>query len=179
MAEITQKITKNTPKIIAIVLFVVAAAGLFMFVFPEKDSLDVGKTQLLQKQSELQRVKSNVSRLNAVESSFKGSEVTQKDILNSIPENLEQEVVIRTLAKLASDSEISLNSMSFSLSEERDIELSTLTITTNISGKHQNLVNFIEGVEESGRKMIVKNISVQTLENFLENMSVTIEAYTL
>lgn len=169
----------KTSTLVGLILVVIATIGIFTFLLPVKDTFQVGETNLTQKQSELNTLKTKLSRLQAVETSFKGSEVTQKDVLNYIPENIEQGDIIKTLAKLADENEVSLNSLSFSLGSDRNLDIQTLTVTTNISGKHQSLITFIEGLETSTRKFNVKNISVQTLENRLENISLTIEAFSL
>jgi hypothetical protein len=54
-----------------------------------------------------------------------------------------------------------------------------LSITTNVSGTHQNLLNFLKALEKNGRKFSVNTMGVQVLENGLENMSLNIEAYYL
>ncbi|MFC1655763.1 hypothetical protein ACFL3C_02755 [Patescibacteria group bacterium] len=169
----------KTSTLIGLVLIVVAVVGIFLFLMPVKGSFDAGGTNLLQKQTQLNGLKTKLSSLQAVESSFKGSEVTQIDVLNYVPESIEQGNVIKALAKLADDNEVSLNSLSFSLGLNRELDINTLTVTTNISGKHQSLIEFIEGLETNGRKFNIKNLSVQTLENRLENISLTIEAFSL
>ncbi len=179
MATVQNNSKFKTSSLIGLALLVIATLGIFLFLMPVKGDFETGEASLLQKQADLNNLKTKLSRLQAVESSFKGSEVTQKDVLNYIPESVEQGDVIKILAKLADDNEVSLNSLSFSLGSSRELDISTLTVTTNISGKHQSLINFIEGLETSGRKFNIKNISVQTLENRLENISLTIEAFSL
>lgn len=169
----------NLKNMIALVLLIVAAVGIFIFLLPKRGEFKDASANLVKKQTELSAAKSKLTSLEAVDSSFKGSEVTQKDVLNAIPQDIEEDAVIKTLAKLADENEVTLNSLSFSTGSDRNTDIELLSITTNVSGKHQDMISFLEALEVNSRKFVVKNISVQTLENFLENMSLSIEAYSL
>lgn len=169
----------NITTVLALVLLVASVAGLFLFVFPKKDSFDQLKTDLTQKETQLNRVKNELSKLQAVEDSFKGGEVTQKDVLNLIPDNVAQGDIIRTLAKLSEENESTINSLSFGISNNKDGSYSVLSITTNVSGTHSNLIKLLRALEKDARKFSVNTMSVQVLENGLENMSLNIEAFYL
>lgn len=169
----------NVTTVLAIVLLLVAVIGLFLFVFPKKDSFDQLQTDLAQKETQLNRIKNEFSKLQSVEDSFKGGEVTQKDVLNLIPDDVEQGDIIRTLAKHSEEKEATINSLSFGISNNKDGNYSVLSITTNISGTHSNLIKFLKALEKDGRKFTVNTMSVQVLENGLENMSLNIEAFYL
>lgn len=169
----------NIKTILALILLVVATAGLFLFVFPKKDSFAQLQTDISQKQTELTRLQNELTKLQSLEDSFEGSEVTEKDVLNSIPDEVQQGDVIKTLAKYSEENEATINSLSFGLSTSRDGSFSTFTITTNVSGTHRNLIRFLEALENDSRKFSVNTMSVQVLENGLENMSINIDAYYL
>ena len=169
----------NIKTILALVLLVVSIAGLFILVFPKKDLFNQLKTDLAQKEIQLNKVKNELSKLQAVEDSFKGSEVTQKDVLNLMPDDVLQGEVIKTLAKYSEENEATINSLSFGLSNNRDGNYNVLSITTNISGTHSNIIKFLKALEKDGRKFSINTMSVQVLENGLENMSLNIETFYL
>lgn len=165
--------------ILSVILLVVAVVGLFMFVFPKKDAFADLQADIAQKETQLNRLKNDLTKFQSLEDSFEGGEVTEKDVLNSIPDEVEQGEVIETLAKYSEENEASINSLSFGLSQNKDGNYSTLSITTNVSGTHSNLINFLEALEKDARKFSVNTMSVQVLEGGLENMSLNIEAYFL
>lgn len=175
----SQNSSSSGKTILALILLVIAVAGLFLFVFPKKESFDGAVDTIAEKEMELSRAKNALSKLQSVEDSFEGSEVTQKDVLISIPDSLQQEKIIKTLAKHSEENETTINSLSFGLINNRDGDFSILSITTNISGTHRNIIKFLEALESDSRKFSVNTMSVQVLENGLENMSLTIEAYYL
>lgn len=179
MALKQQQSNQSTLTIIAVILLVVAVVGIFILVLPKRDELDSAKTSLLTEQTELNKLKAEISKFNALEDSFQGGEVTKNDVLNLVPENIEQSEVIDTLADLTDDFGLAFNSISFSASAGVDEKASILNITTNVTGKHQDLIDFLDALETNSRKFRVKTMSVQILESRLENMSLNIEAYFL
>jgi Tfp pilus assembly protein PilO len=179
MAIKNQKNNQSTLTIVAVILLVVAVVGIFLFVLPQKDQLEQIQANLATEQTELNKLSAEIVKFNNLEDSFTGGEVTKKDVLNLIPENIEQDEVIDTFADLTDEFGLSFNSISFSAAAGINEDASVLNITTNVTGKHQNLIDFLEALETNSRKYRVKTLSVQTLENRLENMSLNIEAYFL
>ena len=167
----------STGSLLAVVLLIIAVIGLFVFVFPKKDSFSKLQADISQQETELAQLKNELSKLQSLENSFEGSEVTEKDVLNLIPDDVEQGEIIKTLAKYSEENEATINSLSFGLNNNKNGEYSSLSITTNISGTHVNLIKFLEALEKDSRKFVVNTMSVQVLENGLENMSINIEAF--
>lgn len=179
MAIKNQKNNESTLTIIAVILLIVGIVGIFLFVLPQRDKLDTVQANLASNQTELNKLNAEIVKFNNLEKSFTGGEVTKKDVLNLVPENIEQDEVIDAFADLTDEYGLSFNSVSFSASASTDDNASILNITTNVTGKHQDLIDFLEALETNSRKYRVKTLSVQTLENRLENMSLNIEAYFL
>ncbi|MBN1494450.1 hypothetical protein JW911_01785 [Candidatus Peregrinibacteria bacterium] len=163
--------------LLAVLLLVAVIAAAYFFIFPLKDKYDQGIVGLSQKQTELASAKSRLSQMQAFESSFTGSEVTQRDVMNLIPGGVNQNSIIETLSKTADQYEISLNSLSFGLTQGAELEANVVNITMNITGSHPNILKFFDAIQSSSRKFLIKTINVQTLENFLENVSLNLNAY--
>lgn len=176
---VSNESSHNTRIIIALIMIIVSVAGIFLLLIPKKTEFDENTTNLAQKQAELSRLKSQLVSFQEVETSFEGSEVTRKDILNFIPEKINQDDIINALSEIASDNQVSINSLSFGTGAERDLDVQVVTINLNVTGMHSNLIKFLEGIEGSGRKFRVNTISLQILSSGLENMSITLEAFYL
>jgi len=180
--SLEQNISKSSFKfstLAAVFLLIAVIAGLTVFVLPLKAQYDENNTKLSQKEVEINTLKSQLADLQNLESSFTGSEVTQKDVLNLIPQGVNEDKVITILAKAADDNEVSLNSLSFSLGQGKDTDSQVLNISLNISGGRQDLLKFLGSLETASRKFRVNTISIQSLENNLENMSINVEAFFL
>lgn len=179
MAIKKQQNNQSSFMFIAVILLVIAVVGLFLFVLPQKDNLEELKTNLTDQQTELNKINSEIVKFNQLEESFTGGEVTKKDVLNLIPDNIAQEEVVNTFAELTDEFGLSFNSLSFNIANSADENANILNVTTNLTGKHEDLIDFLEALETSSRKYRVKTLSVQTLESRLENMSLNIECYFL
>ena len=180
--SLEQNISKSSFKfstLAAVFLLIAVIAGLSIMVLPLKAQYDENNSNLNQKEAEISTLKSQLSELQALESSFTGSEVTQKDVLNLIPQGVNEDKVISILAKAADEEEVTLNSLSFSTGQGRDTDSQVLNINLNISGRRQDLLDFLEQLETASRKFRVNTISIQSLENNLENMSINVEAFFL
>jgi hypothetical protein len=175
--ENASKSTFRFSSVLAILLLLAVIAGAYLFVFPLKDKYDQSSILLSQKQTELNSAKSKLVEAQAFESSFTGSEVTKKDILNLIPQGVNQDNIIDILSKAADENEVTLNSFSFGISEGAELEANIVNITINISGAHMDMLDFFDALQNSSRKFLIKTINVQTLENQLENVSLNINAY--
>jgi Tfp pilus assembly protein PilO len=169
----------NGKTILGVIILIAVIVGIFMFLLPKKDEFNTNNTKAIQQQIELTSLKTQLSKIESLESEFSGGEVTKKDFLYLIPEEVEQDQVIESLAQISDENKVAINSMSFGLGLEPDAGINMLNITLNISGAHQNLISFIEGLEDGGRKFKVETLSVQILENRLENMSINIKSYFL
>ncbi len=178
-AQIQNTKNSNTMTVVAIILLIVSIAGVFLFLLPQRDRLAELQADLSSNQTELQNLRSEIVRLENLQDSFEGSEVTMNDVLNLIPSNAQEEDVITTIAELTSDNQVSFNSISFGQAEDAELGINRLTITTNLSGGNRALIRFLEELEETSRKFVVESISVQKLQNLLENMTLTINAYYL
>lgn len=178
-AQIKTNQDSNTTTIVAVTLLIISIVGIFVFLLPQKDRLASFKEDLISKQTELENTKAKIVKLENLRDSFKGSEVTMNDVLNLIPSSIGQNDVINTMAKLTDDNQVSLNSISFGQLEDSELGINVLNISTNLSGGHRSLISFLQDLENSSRKFVVENISVQKLQNLLENMTLTVKAYYL
>jgi len=177
--NVQENTNSNGKTILGVIILITVVVGIFMFLLPKKNEFNTNSTQLIQKQTELTKLKTQLSKIENLESEFSGGEVTKKDFLYLIPNDVEQDQVIETLAKISDDNKVAINSMSFGLGLDSNSGINMLNITLNVSGAHQNLIAFIENLENGGRKFKVETLSVQILENRLENMSISIKSYFL
>ncbi|MFC1600283.1 hypothetical protein ACFL3T_04615, partial [Patescibacteria group bacterium] len=156
MAIKKQSNNQSTLTIIAVILLVIAIVAIFLFVLPLKDQLETVKADLTSEQTELNKLNAEIVKFNKLEDSFTGGEVTKNDVLNLVPENIEQAEVINTFSDLTDEHGLSFNSISFNASSSVDENSNVLNITTNLTGKHENLIDFLEALETNSRKFRVK-----------------------
>ena len=167
----------KSTSIVSIVLLILVVVGITMFVLPLRQEFELANQNLTQKNTELNNLKTQLTQLQGVETSFEGGEVTKKDVLNLIPEELKQDELIEILAKTSDDNEVSINSMSFGLGSFEGGDIQKIGITLNVTGAHQKIIDFLADLEESSRKFVVNSIGIQIMETRLENVSITLDAF--
>jgi len=180
--SIDQNISRSSFKVstlAAVLLLIGVIIGISVFVLPLKAKFDETSLVLNQKEIEINTLKTQLSEIQALEAGFTGGEVTQMDVLNLIPQGVNEDKVITALAKSADETEVTLNSLGFSMGQGKDVDSQVLNVTLNVSGGRQPLLKFLGKLETAPRKFRVNTITIQSLENNLENMSVNLEAFFL
>ena len=177
-----KKLTSQSP-LIALLVFLIALAGAFLFVQPmwadasslaaERDNLLEEKDALSEKLAELKQIQ---QKLEAV------SEVSRRTSLAAIPEKVEQDKLILDLAEIADKNDMVLNGVNFSIPTSAIAgEVTRVGITANVTGNEQSLVGFLKDIETNSRKLKVNTITIQIGESDIGisrvNFNLNMEAY--
>jgi Tfp pilus assembly protein PilO len=173
----------NKYSLVALILFLIALAGAIFFVKPLWDdisSLSLGRDDLFSQRSDLYTKVSDLQKIQQTLST--GSEVARETTLASIPEKLEQDKLILDLQRIASENDVILNGVSFSVPTTAvKAQISKVSINANMTANESSLIDFLRAVESNTRKILVKTITVQigkTEEGIKRiNFNVSMEAY--
>lgn len=107
------------------------------------------------------------------------SEVERKELDHAIPENLEQDVLITDLNKIAKTADVSFNALTFNVLQNNT--LPTVEISAGFQGTPQNIIRFLKIVEVNPRKLVVKDAGINRSESSggleLMNLTVTLQAF--
>jgi Tfp pilus assembly protein PilO len=169
--------------VIAIILLILALAGLIFYVKPswdEVDSLAKGRDEKSAQKSQLQTQLTELQKIQ--EQLNMTSEVNRQTSLAAIPEKLEEDKLILDLTDIASKNNIVMNSVSFGIpTAASGGEIAKATVNANLVGTESDLIKYLKGVESNARKILVKNITVQLAsqeaEIKLANFNVSMETY--
>ena len=168
--------------IVALLLFIAAFAGAFFHLSPtwsEVSNLQKGRDEKVierdERQAKLDELESLQQELSLT------SEVSRETTLSAIPVSFGQDDLIRDLSALARKNDMVLNGLNFSVpSSASPGEVVKATINTNVTGSKSDLIGFLRGVETNGRKLLVKNITVQVGETEVGtriNFNLSMETY--
>lgn len=183
MANPIQNKSKFRFSLLALIFFIIAFAGAWFYVKPlwdEVSSMNKGK---IEKQEQKKELNDQLTELQLLQQDLNlTSEVTQETTLAAIPENLEQEQLINDLSDIAQKNDMVLNGINFGITSGGVAgEITKVSINANLNGNESSLVNFLKGVENNSRKLIVNNITVQIGETDLGlsrvNFNVSMESY--
>lgn len=165
-------------------VMVVAAIAVYVFVgrgFAEEKStlqveLDSKMAELSVFTAQEQEIESASAELNLT------STVEQFTSLNAIPANIDQDEVIRTLIDIAERFDIDLSAINFSRASSELDSVDVLRVNASFSGNYGDLIDFLEGIEESDRLFKVSSINVQVAETGITgleraNFSLSIDTF--
>lgn len=154
--------------------FLILIAALVLFIFHtipannKLNELDAEAVQLEEKIINLE--KELAGEIQSVESL---SEVDKKDLAQAIPEKLEQDTIINTLNILTKTADVTFNAITFSTQPSSETVKSVL-ISAGLNGTSANIIRFIQMLETSARKFVVKQASLARGESNVSNPALNI-----
>lgn len=107
------------------------------------------------------------------------SEVERKELSDAIPETIEQDSIIMDLNRIARQTDVGFNALTFSLQTNNN--LPAVNIAASFQGAPQNIIRFLKALETNARKFIVKDAGVSraSTESGLKlmNLNVNLQAF--
>lgn len=176
---------KNNSKssLINLLLIILILAISFGYALPTFQKASVLNADIAQLKNEKTAASQSLQDIQAkqLEQSTQ-TEVSKNVELTAIPQKLAQDSLLREINKMAQDSQVNLNSISFSIPVDSKEEVKRATVSLTTSATPKNLVKFLQSIENSSRKILVKNITVQ-IGQFEEtesaNFSISLETFYL
>ncbi len=155
---------KNNNKYIGgLSLFIIAIIGYYVGVKPITADVQALEQTRNSAENERNTIQNELAEYKLLEAELENSsEVQRSRSLNSIPEKLNQDLIINTIVEKTDEHNMSIGSISFSEGAQTDLGVRAATITLSLQGDYQRLVEFLRSLEnEVQRKMIIRNISVE------------------
>ncbi|MFA6528427.1 MAG: type 4a pilus biogenesis protein PilO [Candidatus Gracilibacteria bacterium] len=148
--------------LISMILLLVVIIGAVFYINPMKEQVTALSTELASKDTEVAELSARIAELETLRDEIGESGATEGKLLLQVPEGMDQSGIINDLNDLAIQAGIALNGMSFS-AVDGDTS-SVLGVSASFDGDYDDLINFLETVEDNTRKIRVKSISVQLSE---------------
>ncbi len=148
--------------LIAVILLAVTVVGVLFFVNPMQVELDDLQAELDEKETTVTELTDQVAELEAMRDELGTSGVSEEKLLLQVPDDVDQSGLITDLSELAEEAGVELHGMSFSMVE--GAESGVISVSASFDGDYEDLVSFLETVEDNTRKITVDSISVQLSE---------------
>jgi Tfp pilus assembly protein PilO len=146
-----------------LLIFIIIFVGILFYVKPAWDDVNSLTSERDQKQTEKEALTTQLKNLQDLQKSLQSSsEVSQQTSLSAIPEHFEQNSLIRDIQAIAEKSDAELNSWNFNVASGNLDKIKRATVTLNLTSSEGALLNFLNGIETNGRKLLVKSVSVQS-----------------
>jgi len=155
------KLKKALP-LIGIVMLIFSVSAYALFVRSEMDDYSKVKADISTKSERVAQLKKQIDTYKETEKKMDlTTEVQKKTLINSIPVGVNQDGIIEDLVKIASENDVKLKSVSFGVSRGDETKVGVVKMNASFEGNYNDLLNFLEGIEENARFFKVTSISVQ------------------
>ena len=155
------KLKKILP-LVGIVMLILSVSVYAFFVRSEMDDYSKVKADISTKSERVEKLRKQIDTYKETEKKMDlTTEVQKKTLINSIPVGVNQDGIIEDLVKIAGDNDVKLKSVSFGVSRGDETKVGVVKMNASFEGNYNDLLNFLEGIEENARFFKVTSISVQ------------------
>jgi len=98
---------------------------------------------------------------NNIEEQTKAVTTTQKDVLQRVPKNPEQEQILRDLQKIAKTTGYQFTQVAFTKEQNRDVGANELRANFTVEGPAEKMLQFLRAIENNQRFMGMETLNVQ------------------
>jgi Tfp pilus assembly protein PilO len=168
--------TAQSSQLLSILLLMLMMVGGVFFVLPMRDTIVELSTQRDTVTTEISVLRTEYDALAALAEEVSKSASTKEALMKAVPSGYGEDTLLLDVAAMAGDAGFKLNAINFSLGTDADLG-NTITVTTNLTGDYDQLVEFLQKVESSERLMQVKSLNIQRTSATAVAFNVQIEAY--
>ncbi|EKD47747.1 MAG: hypothetical protein ACD_65C00308G0001 [uncultured bacterium] len=152
----------NFLNLLSVIFLTAIVLGVVFLVNPMRTQIDQLDSDLDLKNFEVDSLTARVAELETLQEELATSGTTEEKLLQEVPVGFNQDELLTDLSDLSDEAGIVLNSVGFSVSEGE--ENGVVTISASFDGDYEDLIGFLETIEDNTRKLKVKTISVQLSE---------------
>lgn len=160
----TRELTKNEKFLLALLVIVIFIWSVFRFVItPQTSKLNLLREQKIEYQDKLVAINETLRKENEINKEWEALNQEKKRIVSRYFPKLDQAQIIYLLNSLIEDEKISTMDLNFSRAEFEDIggfQVKNMGISIPYSGSYEGVINVINRLKESPRKILLSNISM-------------------
>lgn len=160
----------------ALFLLVLLVAGGVFFLRPLGVQVEENRATLDTKSIELQSLQAEYDDLKTLADEVAKSEAKRDELLSAVPSGYNEDGLILELTTMATEAGFIVNAINVSLGNDQELG-KTITVTSNFEGTYDNLIGFLQKVENADRAFNVKAINVQLTSTTEVVFNLSIEAY--
>lgn len=168
--------TAQSSQLLSILLLLLMIVGGVFLVLPMRDTIAELSTQRETATTELTALQTEYDALAALAEEVSKSQSTKDALMKAVPSGYAEDTLILDLAGMATEIGFKLNAMNFSAGSDENLG-KTITVTANLTGTYDDLVDFLQKIESSERLMQVKSLNVQRTSATAIAFNLQIEAY--
>lgn len=176
--DIEIKSPSRAGSLIGVLLILATIVGYFFFTKPMGANVSTIEADISSKTTEIETIQEQISTFETAEEELGiSSEVQKLESLRAIPAEMNQDEVIKDIINITEIYDIELRSLSFGKGSSPYEGVDSLRINASFEGNYNDLVSFLEGIEQNPRLFKIESINVQISE--LEILSIQRASFSL
>ena len=175
----------NKGSIVGIFLIILVVFGYVFYTKGIASEVSQMNADITSKNLQIEESKAKVAEMTKAEEELDlSSEVKKTELLKSVPKDIAQDQIIRDIIDTSKIHDIKLNSIGFGKGASSKEGVGSLRINASFEGSYNDLVSFLESLEQNARVLIVDSISVQLgktdlLDSTRATFSLSMQAFYL
>ena len=145
-------------------------------MIPLRDNIDELQLSRVEASDSLLLLQTEYDSLSALSEEISKSQATQDALIKAVPVGVAQDELILELVEPAEEAGFDANVMNFSLRTDQEFG-NTIGISLSLAGDYDNLITFLQAIENAERLMQVESIAVQRTSTTGISFSLNIESY--
>lgn len=177
--------SSNKGALVGIFLILLVVFGYVFYTKGVASNVSQMNADITSKNLQIESSKAKVAEMTKAEKELDlSSEVKKTELLKSVPKDVAQDQMIRDIIDTSRLHDIKLNSIGFGKGASSKEGVGSLRINASFEGSYNDLVSFLESLEQNARVLIVDSISVQLgktdlLDSTRATFSLSMQAFYL
>jgi Tfp pilus assembly protein PilO len=168
--------TGQSSQLLSILLLLLMILGGVFFVLPMRTTIADLNAQKDTVTEELNTLQTEYDSLSSLAEEVSKSQSAKDALMKAVPVGYAEDDLLLDLSAMTSEIGFKLNAINFSTGTDARLG-KTITVTTNLTGNYDQLVDLLQKLESSERLMRVKSLNIQRTSATAIAFNVQIEAY--
>lgn len=152
----------NKSALVGVFLILLVVFGYVFYTKGIAGEVNQMNVDITSKNLQIEQSKAKVAEMTKAEKELDlSSEVKKTELLKSVPSDVNQDQIIRDLIDVAKVHDIKLTSIGFGKGATSKEGVGSLRINASFEGNYNDLVSFLQSLEQNARVLIVDSVSVQ------------------
>ena len=166
----------QSSQLVSLLLLLLILGGGFFFIRPLNEAKGLAQADADAKALELETLQSEYDELKALSDEVAKSAAKKEALLAAVPVGPAQDDLILDLTKLTAELGYDVNAINFAMQADPNLG-NTISITANFVGSYDDLIGFLQKLENASRLFSVSSISVQKTSTTDVVFNLNIKAY--
>ena len=179
----TRELTKNEKVLISLLIIVILVWLSYRFIYmPQQESISLLNTQKFEYEKKIEEINATLRKEEDINQEWQDLHREKEKIVSQYFPTLDQAQIIYILNELVENDQITVSDLNFNRPGFSDIggfQVRSMDIAIPYSGKYEGVIETLNSIKKSPRKMLVDNIFIDRAMNEDLNGSMSLKIYSI